>query len=222
MSKELSPYLIRRNRPPRKPPRVTVLAEDVESTIQDDLHQYWRVVRKHLGLVLAVPAVLVALAILRDAMTIPLYTSSATLLIRDEPPAMLENATVAIVSQSSENYDEGGQDQTQNELLKSRTLAARVIAAEGLANDPDFRGTPKPAKSASGGLGQTLDKWFGRPLETQAAAHPEASSRPPASSDEVLRGLVSQYVSGLSIEPVKDTQMVTISFTTPNPQLSAR
>ena len=83
MSKELSPYLIRRNRQPRKPPRVTVLAEDVESTIQDDLHQYWRVVRKHLGLVLAVPAVLVALAILRDAMTTPLYTASATLLIRE-------------------------------------------------------------------------------------------------------------------------------------------
>src|SRR5271163_2818178 len=122
MSKELSPYLIRRNRRPRKPPSVTVISEDVESTIQDDLHQYWRVVRKHLGLVLAVPAVLVALAILRDAMTTPLYTASATLLIRDEPPAMLENATVAIVSQNSD-YDSSGEDQTQNELLKSRTLA---------------------------------------------------------------------------------------------------
>ena len=59
-----------------------MLAEDVESNVQDDLQQYWRIVRKHLGLVLAVPAVLLALAILRDAMTTPLYTASATLLIR--------------------------------------------------------------------------------------------------------------------------------------------
>jgi len=221
MSKELSPYLIRRTRPPRKPPQVTVLAEDVESTIQDDLQQYWRVVRKHLGLVLAVPAVLVALAILRDAMTTPLYTATATLLVRDTPPAMLENATVAIVSQSSESYY-GSEDQTQNELLKSRTLAARVIAAEGLANDPAFRGTPKPAKASSGGLSNAFDKWFGGHLKPPTAAHVRTPVTPAAGGDTVSRGLVSEYLGGLTITPVHDTQMVTIAFTTPDSQLSAR
>ncbi len=221
MSKELSPYLIRRTRPPRKPPQVTVLAEDVESTIQDDLQQYWRVVRKHLGLVLAVPAVLVALAILRDAMTTPLYTATATLLVRDTPPAMLENATVAIVSQSPESYY-GSEDQTQNELLKSRTLAARVIAAEGLANDPAFRGTPKPAKAGSGGLSNAFDKWFGGHPKPPTAAPVRAPLTPAAGSDAVSRGLVDEYLGGLTITPVKDTQMVTIDFTTPDPQLSAR
>lgn len=221
MSKELSPYLIRRTRPPRKPPQVTVLAEDVESTIQDDLQQYWRVVRKHLGLVLAVPAVLVALAILRDAMTTPLYTATATLLVRDTPPAMLENATVAIVSQSPESYY-GSEDQTQNELLKSRTLAARVIAAEGLANDPAFRGTPKPAKAGSGGLSNAFDKWFGGHAKPPTAAPVRAPLTPAAGSDAVSRGLVDEYLGGLTVTPVKDTQMVTIDFTTPDPQLSAR
>ena len=221
MSKELSPYLIRRTRPPRKPPQVTVLAEDVESTIQDDLQQYWRVVRKHLGLVLAVPAVLVALAILRDAMTTPLYTATATLLVRDTPPAMLENATVAIVSQSPESYY-GSEDQTQNELLKSRTLAARVIAAEGLANDPAFRGTPKPAKAGSGGLSNAFDKWFGGHPKPPTAAPVRAPLTPAAGSDAVSRGLVDEYLGGLTVTPVKDTQMVTIDFTTPDPQLSAR
>src|SRR5579863_5457955 len=98
MAKEISPYSIRRTRQARKA-QLTVLAEDVESNIQDDLHQYWRIIRKHLGLVLAVPVILVALAVLRDAMTTPLYTAAATLLFRSSSPALLENTTVTIVSQ---------------------------------------------------------------------------------------------------------------------------
>ena len=217
MAKEISPYSIRRTRQARKA-QLTVLAEDVESNIQDDLQQYWRIIRKHLGLVLAVPAVLVALAVLRDAMTTPLYTASATLLVRSTPPPMLENATVTIVSQGSQS-DYGSEDQTQNQLLKSKTLAARVIAAEGLANDPAFRGGPKPG--AKGGIVHAIKKWladrFG--MDTRRG---ETKSSTDAITAAALRGLVGAYLSDLTITPVHDTQMVTISFRTPDPALSAR
>src|SRR5579864_3310110 len=141
MAKDISPYSIRRTRQARKA-QLTVLAEDVESNIQDDLHQYWRIIRKHWGLVLAVPAVFLTLAVLRDAMTTPLYTATSTLLIKNTPPPLLENTTITIVSQSSA-ADSGSDDQTQLQLLKSKNLAARVIAAEGLMNDPAFTGTPR-------------------------------------------------------------------------------
>ena len=52
MAKEISPYSIRRTRQSRRA-QLTVLAEDADSNIQEDLHQYWRIIRKHLGLVLA-------------------------------------------------------------------------------------------------------------------------------------------------------------------------
>jgi len=127
MAKEISPYSIRRTRQARKA-QLTVLAEDVESNIQDDLHQYWRIIRKHWGLVLAVPAVFLAFAVLRDAMTIPLYTATCTLLVRNSPPPLLENATVTIVSQAP-GADSSSDDQTQLQLLKSANLAPRVVAA---------------------------------------------------------------------------------------------
>ncbi len=215
MAKEISPYSIRRTRQARRA-HLTVLAEDVESNIQDDLHQYWRIIRKHLDLVLAVPAFLVTLAILRDAMTTPLYTASSTLLIRSSAPPLLENATVTIVSQSSES-DSGGQDQTQIQLLKSKSLAARVVAAEGLANDPSFRGTPK----GSGEIGHLVKKWLADGLGLNKSGA-DKSSNPQLTALAATRGLVGAYLSELNITPVRDTEMVTISFTTPDPALSAR
>jgi uncharacterized protein involved in exopolysaccharide biosynthesis len=139
MAKEVSPYSIRHTRPPRRA-QLTVLAEDVESNIQEDLHQYWRIARKHLGFVLAVPAVFLGLMVLRDMAATPLYTASSTLLIRNSSPPLLENATVTIVSSQNTDSDSEEQDQTQIQLLKSRTLAARVVRNESLASDPALVG----------------------------------------------------------------------------------
>jgi uncharacterized protein involved in exopolysaccharide biosynthesis len=214
MAKEVSPYSIRRTRQARKA-QLTVLAEDVESNIQEDLQQYWRIIRKHLGLVLAVPAVLVTLAVLRDAMTTPLYTATSQLLIRNTPPPLLENTTVTIVSQNSDS-DSGSEDETQLQLLKSKTLAARVIAAEDLANDPAFRGSPQPS------LRQTIKKWLAARLGLDKGPKHKPAVTPQTASAAVNRALVGAYLSKLSIAPVHNTQMVNIGFTTSDPALSAR
>src|ERR1700674_5193475 len=155
MAKEVSPYAIRRNRQPRKA-QLTVLAEDAESNVQDDLQKYWRTIRKHMGLVLAVFAAFLTLTILHDMLTTPLYTASSTVLIRTNQPPLLENATVTIVSQGSQS-DSGDEDQTQTQLLKSKGLAARVIAAEGPPNDPSFVG--KPIRGMLGTLRHEIVQW---------------------------------------------------------------
>jgi polysaccharide biosynthesis transport protein len=216
VSKEISPYSIRRTRQDRKA-QLTVLAEDVESNIQEDLQQYWRILRKHLGLVLAVPIVVVALTIVRDEMKTPLYTATSTLLIRNSPPPLLENATVTIVSQNPDS-DSGDQDQTQIELLKSKSLAARVVAAEGLATDPAFRGTPK----GSGGMDHAVKKWLAERFGLAKSGVVRSPADPELTTAAATRALVGTYLSEMKITPVKDTEMVTISFTTPDPALSAR
>jgi succinoglycan biosynthesis transport protein ExoP len=215
MAKELSPYTIRRTRQTRRA-QFTVLAEDVESNIQDDLQQYWRVIRKHLGVVLIVPVILVTLVILRDAMTTPLYTAGATVLIRNSPPPVLENATVTIVSQTSDS-ETGSEDQTQIQLLKSKTLAARVVAAEGLANDPVFLGR----RQQSNGVWKAFSQWLKARIGFKERAAVR-NSPGHSSAAAAMRGLVGAYLSALTVTPVRDTQMVTISFTTPDPALSAR
>ena len=214
MAKEVSPYAIRRNRQPRKA-QLTVLAEDADSNVQDDLQKYWRTIRKHLGLVLAVLAASLTLTVLHDMMTTPLYTASSTLLIRTNQPPLLENATVTIVSQGSQS-DSGDEDQTQIQLLKSKALAARVVAAEGLANDPAFVG--KPTRGMVGTLRHEVVQWLRNKIGVPRAS---AKSAPVSIASE-QSGLAGSYMSGLKVAPVPNTQMVQISFTTADPVLSAR
>jgi capsular exopolysaccharide synthesis family protein len=214
VAKEVSPYSIRRNRQPRQA-QLTVLAEDVESNVQDDLQKYWRIVRKHLGLMLAVPAAFLTLTILHDMMATPLYTASSTVLIRTNQPPLLENATVTIVSQSPQ-YDSGDEDQTQIQLLQSKALATKVVAAEGLATDPSFVG--KPTVGPIGMLRHELVQWVRSKIGIPAAT---AKSTPRSAASE-QSGLAGAYLSGLKITPVPNTQMVQISFTTADPVLSAR
>jgi polysaccharide biosynthesis transport protein len=132
MSKEVSPYSIQRTRQGKA--QLTVFAEDLESSVRDDLYQYWRVVRKHLGLVVGVCIVMVVLTLMHDVMLTPLYSANSTLLFRNTASPLLENATITIVSQNTNSDTE--QDQTQIQLLKSRALAERVLTAEGLVDDP--------------------------------------------------------------------------------------
>jgi polysaccharide biosynthesis transport protein len=217
MSNEISPYSLRRARQTRSA-QLTVLAEDVESNLQDDLYQYWRIVRKHWGLVLAVPAIFLGFAVLRDSLSTPQYTAFATLLLRNAPPPLLETATVTIVSQGS-TADSGSEDQTQLQLLKSESLAARVITAEGLTKEPAFVGSKTPGLSATlrhtvtSALSPLLPRsWTGRSSKTPST---DAGSPDP-------RSLAGAYLSKLRISPIENTQMVQISFTTADPNLSAR
>jgi len=55
MSKEISPYTIRRTGQPEDA-EFRVPFEDSEGTLQEDLHQYWRTIRKRLGLVVSAGA----------------------------------------------------------------------------------------------------------------------------------------------------------------------
>jgi polysaccharide biosynthesis transport protein len=212
MGKDLSPYSIRRERQPRKA-QLTVLAEDLESNVRDDLQQYWRIVRKHLGLVLAVCAVFFVLALLHDMMLTPLYSASSTLLIRNSAPPLLENATVTIISENTDT-DSGEQDQTQIQLLKSRTLAIRVIRDEGLTSDPGvLLGTQRV------GLMSMLRH------EAKSLLHGfrDSSSGSDARPKTITVGaLTASYLSRLEITPIPNTQMVRISFTSADPKLSAR
>jgi len=213
VAKEVSPYSIRRNRQPRQA-QLTVLAEDVESNVQDDLQKYWRIVRKHLGLVIAVLAASLTLTIVHDMMTTPLYTASSTVLIRTNQPPLLENATVTIVSQGQ--YYSGDEDQTQIQLLQSKALAERVVAAEGLGTDPSFVG--KPTVGPIGMLCHEVVQWVRGKIGIPAAA---VKSKPASPTSE-QSAFADSYLSKLKITPIPNTDMVQISFTTADPVLSAR
>src|ERR1700719_3755842 len=81
-----SPYFIRRTTPLEDDPadnRVTSF-DDEEGRI--DFNQYWRIVHKHLSMIVAIFVGVTLLTVIRVLMETPLYTAQATILIKPGTP----------------------------------------------------------------------------------------------------------------------------------------
>jgi polysaccharide biosynthesis transport protein len=190
--KELSPFFIHRDFPESEDPEFAVL--DDEEEFGFDPWKYWWIIRKNLVWALAVPAVLLVVVGLRDLMATRLYTAEATILIHSSEPAIFDQASISPAPETGEASSSEMDYQTEYDLLKSRSLAAKVIASERLAYSVNFAdGTPARARGAGGD-----------------------------SSQATRQALISSYLSQLKVMPVEGTRLVKIEFTTPNPQLSAR
>jgi capsular exopolysaccharide synthesis family protein len=184
------------------------LPDEEERTI--DFLNYWITVKKHRWMILSIAAAALTIVAIRVSMLTPFYTADATILVRPGNPQLLEGHGGAPGEGTNSGNDwESVEDflKTQCEILKSRTLAANVVAADGLANDPVFTGKArKPSKG-------WFSKWFGAKAEK-----PEPK---PATADSIDNA-INSYLGSLEIKPIPDTNLVKIVFTTPNARLSAR
>lgn len=179
-----------------------------------EFHEYRRIVHKHLRLVLVIAAVCVGFTLVRDSMKEPTYTASTTLLIRYAPSRVIEDENVSSTQDSSqEPYDD-----TQHELLKSSSLASRVILDQGLMK---LGARPSPASGSWlpgwGVLRSALAGWFPSLAEKHAAPTLDDPL-----ADSVPRSVVGWYLGSLQVKPIENTQLVKIEFTTSDPKLSAR
>jgi len=176
-----------------------------------DFLNYWITVKKHRWMILSIAAAALTIVAIRVSMLTPFYTADATILLRPGNPQLLEGHSGAPGEGSNATSDwDSVEDflKTQCEILKSRTLAANVVTADGLANDPVFTGrSRKPSK----GL---FASWFG--------AKPEKPEAKPVATTDSIDNAISSYLGSLEIRPVPDTNLVRIVFTTPNARLSAR
>ena len=170
-----------------------------------EFHEYRRIVHKHLRLVLVIAAVCVGLTLMHDLMAEPTYTASTTLLVRYAPSRVFQDESLSSAQDSSqEPYDD-----TQDELLKSSSLATRVILDQGLIK------LQAPSSHASTSW---LSRWF--PSLAAKPVTPALDDDPLA--DSVPSSVVQWYLGALRVEPIENTQLVRVEFTTSDPKLSAR
>lgn len=163
-----------------------------EATV--DLTEYWRLAVKHRFLIAgALVAALILGAVVTLLMT-PVYRASTTLQIDREAARVLNVDEV----QPQESLVQGEEFfQTQYGLLRSRSLAERVVDSLGLATSDAF-------------------------LE-QMKVDPPAMEGTAAARLARHRELVLETVqSNLSISPVRGSRLVVVSFESPDPQLAAR
>lgn len=171
-----------------------------------DLLAYWRILVKRRRLIAGVLAGVVALALMITLMTQPQYRATVLMQVEKEGPPI-------VATQGAMPFYDGGDPEflnTQYELLRSRALAERV------ANEMNLTAETLDGLDDPGWLGRVIGLL--RPAPKAKAAD---ASRP-QSSEALLQEATEVIQDGLSVDPVKASRLVRLSFDSPDPGFSTR
>ena len=164
-----------------------------------DLKAYWRALVGRRWLVLGISSLGVLVALILTLLATPIFRASTTLQINRD--------TVNVVRvrgfQPVESLNDQTFYQTQYDLLKSHSLARRVVVAMDLQHNADFQQLLRPSP-----LGRLLGLLHG------GGAKPDAET--------ILRNDADALLHMLSVQPVLNSKLVAVSVDTPDPQLSAQ
>lgn len=159
-----------------------------------DIAEYWRLIQKHRILI---AGTLIAAALIGVAATLlmtPIYTARTTLQIDREAARVLnvdDTSPRESMIQGEEFF------QTQYGVLRSRSLAERVIDDLGLASSDTF-------------------------LKQMNAKVPNGGDSAAERLQDRREAVLDVLQKNLGVSPVRGSRLVQVSFDTPDPQLSAR
>jgi capsular exopolysaccharide synthesis family protein len=189
---------------PRMPSPAWPFAEPPESGAPPSRIEWaalWRSIWKRRWLLLGAALIAVVCAVVYAYSIKPVFRSTTTLLIESSQAKITSIDQVYTgASQDREYY------QTQVEILRSRDVALRTVIATRLWDDPEF----DPRRPNTSLLARV------RALIGQA---PEVL---PWTPDRLADETVGRYLGAVSIEPVRLSQLVKISFESHDPELAAR
>ena len=208
-SKALNPYRLLRDPLPEEQPRFGGHGFAADEAVH--LRDYLRVLQKRRKLVAGIFVAFVGVAAIASFASTRLYTATAKIQIERQAPQV---APVQGLEQiDAPVYDKYDYYETQYDILASRTVAARTIKALGLDSDARFVGAPQlEGKGIVARLKNVIGSLF-----------PAGEEEPPAAVEElgVDPGWIDQYEAMLDIEPVRNSRLVKVSFTSEVPTLSA-
>ncbi len=168
-----------------------------------DFVEYWRTISNRKWAIVAFTAAITLLAAVVVMVITPIYSSTATILIEPSKQKVVSNVedVYNAFGASREHY------QTQVEILKSREVAVKAVARLKLYDHPDY--DPRQPKQ---GLAAFL-----KMLGFSTAKEPEEWNE--LTLSETVAG---RFRSSSSIEPVRLSQLVRISFESSDPGLAMR
>ncbi|MDD8026463.1 MAG: polysaccharide biosynthesis tyrosine autokinase [Acidobacteriota bacterium] len=179
------------------------------------LLEYWRVILKRKWVIVSVTAVLLAASGVLSFTSTPLYRAGTTILIDDPGSSMLTIQDLFNSSSGSTDWL-GTYFNTQLKILQSRLLAERVAKKMNLAtraelaeSSSDKHGLLRMAKTA------LSLRWL------KGGSEPAAPPARPDNVDDPSSLYAGFVMAGLGVEPVTETRLVTLTFTSPYPRLAA-
>lgn len=180
------------------------------------LLDYWKMLKGRLRLVALVWAVIFGLGVGLTLFQTPRYTATVTLSIEPQDPAVMQlQELLATQVTGSGAYD---YYQTQFALLEARTLAARVIQELALELNPVLSERSLLRRLYDSTVG-VVPAFFTYVSKMLGVAHPQ-SGEGPQFEFGVHPKIIERYLSLLEVNPVKNTRLVQVTFSTPVASLS--
>lgn len=177
-----------------------------------DLSHYFRVVNNNKWRILSLSLIITLLAALIVLTMAPIYQASSSLLIESEETNIVSIEQVYGLDASKKEYFE-----TQYEILKSRHIAAKVVEKLDLGDNPIFTKYLDQDPSVLDSIKESIKGilTFLPQQDLGIASEEELAQRR-------KEKLISIFSENLSISPVRNTQVVKISYTSESPALAAR
>ncbi|HEV8396908.1 MAG TPA: polysaccharide biosynthesis tyrosine autokinase [Vicinamibacterales bacterium] len=160
-------------------------------------------------------AVVLGVAALQAYSQTPLYRASARLLIELEDERSLAMEGVGSTKTNEYTYDPEPYFQTQYRILTGRELAERVVGTLDLRSMPDLNGSAPPRRGVAKAIATvrgTLENWA-RSVTGRSAP---ADAGPPS-----REALVALFSSRVSVEPVRASRLVDVTFVSSDPGTAA-
>lgn len=165
----------------------------------------WRIVVKRKWVVFAVILLALATALVSTMMQTPIYRATITLKIEREAAKIVDfkGATSTEESGDIDFY------RTQYELLKSRTLAERVVEQLNLRNTASKKEGPRP--------------WWLSILrrDTIPGDGGEGAGEGADAAGNPNRLAVGAFMGSMFVDPIRSSRLVRVHFDSPDPRLAA-
>ena len=168
--------------------------EQVRDQPMLDLASYWRLALKYRFLIIGCFLGALVIGATITLLMTPIYTAEATLQIDREAARVIDSEDVT----PSENMMAGEEFfQTQYGLLRSRSLAERVIESLGLASSNEA-------------------------LEAMGVEAPEAGGTAATQAARRRAAALKALEDNLSVSPVRGSRLVSVGYDNPDPVVAAR
>ena len=189
----------------RMAPHELKLEADRDIDAGPNLRQYWNGARRRKWAILGLAGAVSVVAALFALSLTTYYWTSAIILIESQQANVVSIEEVYALDTRSQQYLA-----TQLEILDSRPLAEKVVEELDLADHPEFYFSEEDDEDE--GFDLSWLSW----LPFDIAERSEAIETGP------MRKVVDAYRSGLTVTPIRDTQLLRVGFESEDPALAAR
>ena len=184
---------------------------------------YVRTVYKRRWLAIPVFLVVAVIGILSAVREVPLYQARTQLMIDKDTPTV---STLDQMFQSGDGWYNDAFYQTQYRILQSRSLAKKAIDELKMWDQPLGKPVDAPMALDPVTLARTGASKLYHGVKGLAGADEPVRTAPtePRGSDEsdLQASKIDQFQGGVSIEPVRNSQLVDILYTSTDPDFAAK